>query len=406
LREALAVTGEKTITFSVGGIIWSCNDWDILEPGTIIAGETTPSPGITLAGATLRIRVHGVLARHIRVRVGDGPNGPDPDGRDAIGLSSGHVNEIYNVVLDHCSLSWAIDENMSFWNLDSHDNIVQDCIISECLQNSIHSEGEHSCGMLVGSHAQNATIARNLFAHNYRRNPCLVGDTSSVVVNNVVYNARMAIHSQDPENEGPMSSSIVGNVLLPGLDWAEPRIRLYDTVKEGSQVYIEDNIAPLPPRIDTAFNPLVEESPWWPGGLEVLSSDDVLDSVLANAGARPWDRDAIDQRIISDVKNGTGRIIDSQRDVGGWFEAGVGIRGVATWKSAEQGPAVMLDYGGRKIEFSHEDLIELDTAEELYAAANEIFGEDFPKPVFFHVNRDNTIAVATGAMPSVWPEDF
>jgi len=321
LREALLTPGARVIVFEVGGTIWATQDWEIEHPFVTIAGQTAPSPGITLAGATLRVLTHDVLVQHLRIRVGDRAEGPDPWDRDGVMLLGSHngSRKVYNVVIDHCSISWAIDESLSLWDPNVHDVTMRHCIVSESLQNSIHPKGAHSCGLLVGDHAQHATVIGCLLAHNARRNPYLKGDTSALVVNNVVYNAeRHSMHLCNPDQYSePILASVVGNVILPGLDSPSdgPPIKVYSYITANSRVYLSDNVAPSPPYVDAPDGVMVDEPPIWTSPLTVRQSDEVLEWVLANAGARPWDRDAVDERIISDVLNGTGRIIDSQADV-------------------------------------------------------------------------------------------
>jgi hypothetical protein len=336
LREALLTPGARVIVFEVGGTIWSTRNWDIHDPHVTIAGQTAPSPGITLAGGSLVIGTHDVLVQHLRVRPGDREEGPYFSDRDSFkilgtSLTTAPDRVAYNVVVDHCSLSWSTDENLSLWHPNVYDVTIRHCIIAEALKATAYREEPgHSMNLLVGDHVKRVSIIGNLLAHGWERNPQASGDTSSVIVNNVIYNGgQRAIQFQDYSDSGPLLASVVGNVIVPGPDSLPggTRIDLYDNLSPGTLIYLEDNealgrtddpwsVARIWAGIN--FNPRASEPPLWPEILTVRPSKEVLAWVLANAGARPWDRDAVDQRIISDVLDGTGRIIDSQDDVGGW----------------------------------------------------------------------------------------
>ena len=162
LKEALRVKGPKVIVFEVGGTIWweptGGTWWDITEPFVTIAGQTAPSPGITLAGSGIRVLTHDVLIQHLRVRSGDKEEGPLPVHRDAIkikGPPDGPPEGTYNVVIDHCSFSWGTDESASTWYPDTHDITIRHCIISEGLHYPAVAPDNMAMGLLVGYDTQN-----------------------------------------------------------------------------------------------------------------------------------------------------------------------------------------------------------------------------------------------------------
>ncbi|MFQ6024714.1 MAG: hypothetical protein ACE5NW_18530, partial [Acidiferrobacterales bacterium] len=110
LKACIDRSGPRVCVFEVSGTITLTRNLWIANPFITIAGQTAPSPGITIRGAALGIETHDVLVQHLRIRVGDDPNGPDPENRDAI-----RVEDKWGIVIDHCSLSWAIDETISAW---------------------------------------------------------------------------------------------------------------------------------------------------------------------------------------------------------------------------------------------------------------------------------------------------
>jgi len=139
LREALNTKGPRIVVFDVSGNIKLRSEIDIDEPYLAIAGQTAPSPGIALVGAGIAITTHDVLVQHIRIRVGDNRNGPDPQSRDVLTINDwpDEENDVYNAVIDHVSVSWAIYENMSTWGR-VHDITITNSILSEALWHSIH----------------------------------------------------------------------------------------------------------------------------------------------------------------------------------------------------------------------------------------------------------------------------
>ena len=222
-------------------------------------------------------------------------------------------------------------KNLNLWTSDGEappdaagvrDVTVSNCIIAEGLLR----DDNHHMGYIITEHAHNVTILRNLAAHNGQRNPVAKGDTSTVIVNNVCYNAgTAAIHFYDYANLGPIRSAIVGNVILPGpstTDDSARRILIRTPQRAEAKYYLADNDAPLSPLNESGQDIYVNEPPLWPPELDVLPTEAVLEHVLENAGVRPWERDLVDRRIVASVRERTGRIVDEPEDVGGWPEYG------------------------------------------------------------------------------------
>lgn len=348
LREALETAGPRIVVFEVGGVI----DLDrqslrITEPFITIAGQTAPSPGITIIKGGLNIAAHDVVLQHIRVRPGSAGQAPGSGwGEDAIN-TVGAVN----VIVDHCSLTWATDENLSAsghrfagqspegWRLGtSHDITFSHNIIAEGLANSSHEKFEHSKGTLIHDNATNILIYGNLYAHNYERNPHLKGGAYVEFVNNFIYdpgqramhyNLMVAEWGDHPFQNGKLTA--LGNVMRAGPSTEFPIALLMLGGQGDLEFYGRDNIAvdrigqPIPvlgryttgpARIIEVAEPPIE----WPG-LQILPAEDVERWLDQNAGARPWDRDAQDARILMNVREGRGKIIDSEAEVGGYPKA-------------------------------------------------------------------------------------
>jgi len=189
LRAALETRGPRIVVFAVSGVIDDERPLCIEEPFVTVAGQTAPGDGITLAGEELRIQAHDVVLRHLRVRTGDARTPHDGwDNRDAVNF--GHPRregDTHDVVLDHCSFSWAVDETLTVW-YRSHDITVQHCLLAEPLFHSKHPEGPHSMGILIGEGAANVSLHHNLLADSNGRNPQVAGAGVVDVRDNVVFN--------------------------------------------------------------------------------------------------------------------------------------------------------------------------------------------------------------------------
>src|SRR6187402_3739356 len=115
LKACIDATVPRTCVFEVSGTIRITSDLIIRNNQIRIAGQTAPSPGIMIRGAAILITASDVLIQHIRVRTGDDPNGPNPDNRDSLKITGTSTKTVRNVVIDHCSFSWSIDELASTW---------------------------------------------------------------------------------------------------------------------------------------------------------------------------------------------------------------------------------------------------------------------------------------------------
>ncbi len=321
LRAAIETGRPRIVVFEVGGIIDLKKELRIRDPFVTIAGQTAPSPGITLRGAGLVIQTHDVLVQHLRIRVGDRLKGPDPMDREGLKVS-GKGAKVYNVVCDHLSISWATDEVVSTV-YGPREVTISNSIISEGLQNSIHPQGTHSKALLVREGTWNLALIGNLFAHNYDRNPRVAGDSSVVMVNNLLYNTGKMhwIELDRGRGKKPQSISVIGNVFVPGPNtpqdaWA---IRVREECLPGTKVFHSDNLAAGPIlRGDSPFEAQVSAPPVWNASITPLPGAEVESKVLSQAGARPADRDAVDQRIVREMRTRSGFIVSSVGKAGGW----------------------------------------------------------------------------------------
>ena len=318
LQRCISHTGPRVCVFEVSGTIKLTSNLKIKNPYITMAGQTAPSPGIMIRGAGIVVKAHDVLIQHLRVRPGDAPDGPNYSNRDAL-IIANRRRFPSNIVIDHCSFSWATDENVSLWY--NFDNVtISQSIISEGLNRSWHPKGAHSMGILVSSSRGRISMTGNLFAHNHDRSP-LSGAGGLTFVNNVVYNWMYRATNLRGRTGIVSKNDVVGNVYIRGPDYkAGKPVVINSSMVAGSKVYVEDNEAAE--RTEDPWSVVSNKTgksykavsrKMWPKGLIARSTanNEVLNWVLANAGARPADRDSVDKRIITEVRTRTGRLIDS-----------------------------------------------------------------------------------------------
>jgi pectate lyase len=341
---AVNTPGPRIIVFEVGGVIdLGGKTLKITEPNLTIAGQTAPSPGITFIRGGFDIATHDVIVQHIRVRPGEAGFGKrSGHDFDAISVIAGH-----DVIVDHCSLTWATDENLSAsgprftgtspdeWRRGtSHYITFSHNLIAEGLARSTHAKGEHSKGSLIHDNVTDILIVGNLYAHNYERNPLFKGGVRGTIVNNLIYDPgpRALHYNLIAEEWGDHAHQLgrmvaIGNVLRGGPSTPADLPFMMLGGSGSVEWFAEDNIAvdaigrplPMTGRYSTAAAELIPIArPALPEGVRPLPSVQVQDHVVRNAGARPWDRDPIDARIVANVIEGRGEVIDSEAEVGGY----------------------------------------------------------------------------------------
>jgi hypothetical protein len=335
-REAVSTPGPRIVVFEVGGVIDMKGEMiRIKDPFLTIAGQTAPSPGITLIDGSVNVNTNDVVIRHIRMRLGASRHQTDwePDAFATIGA--------YNVIIDHCTFTWGVDENCSAsgprfngttpdeWRQNtSHRITMSNNIIAEGLSNSTHSKGEHSKGTLIHDNATEIAIVNNLYSSNKDRNALFKGGSQGIFVNNYIYNpgsnaVRYAqINSEWVGHTPEMGKlTIIGNVLQLGPSSSDMPLAY---IGNGPcQTYMEDNIAKTATGADARLTfgepqKFVTEKPVWYPALKPIKAEEVRQSIIKNVGARPWDRDEHDKRIIEEMISIKGKIIDSEKEVGGY----------------------------------------------------------------------------------------
>ena len=334
LRWACDTYGPRTVIFKVSGLIELKTWLTIFNPFITIAGQSSPGDGICLKNFGLNITTHDVIVRYLRCRPGD-EMGKDKEGgfeTDAISISE--FSE--NVIIDHCSASWSIDETLSVFSREPGNPplsvTIQWCIISESLNDSYHPNGPHGYGSLI-RFTGNASFHHNLYAHHFSRNPHVdtyLGGMTLDFRNNVIYNY------WNPGNTmfDPINMNYVANYIKPGIDTKNLDIAIYLVAESSTEdsllgqnvrrIYPEGNILEGKDYINQwdmfykVYNRNKMDKPFEVANITTELASDAFENVLMNAGATLPNRDSVDFRIIADVRNGTGSIIDSQSQVGGW----------------------------------------------------------------------------------------
>lgn len=341
LRYAISQSGPRTVIFEVSGTITINNYLDIVDPYLTIAGQTAPSPGIFIRGGNMRILTHDVLIQHLRIAPGDEAYAVTPTNRDAVNIDDAGGTIPNNIVVDHSTFTWSVDEVVSAYG--QYGNITfSNIIASEPLNNSIHvDEGAttpapHGFGPLFDNQPNSkVTLSGSLLSHAEGRIPYAMS-SEYVQVNNVLYDRINSFTRLSTQRNVPTKNTIVGNIFKNGpslAEWARGNkpIEINANMAAGSQVYVADNVAinhsfPTIDQWDFVDNnssltqqQLQLSSPVaWNTGMNVKPSGEVFNWVMSNAGARPADRLPYETRIINQAINGTGTIMDSMTEVGGW----------------------------------------------------------------------------------------
>lgn len=331
LRAAIETDVARTIVFHVSGTIDLESALRISHGNVTIAGQTAPGDGICLRNYPLLIAADNVIIRFLRIRLGDLRRQQE----DCI---SAYFQK--DIIIDHCSFSWGMDETATV--RDNENSTVQWCIISESLHRSFHKKGDHGYGGIWGG--KGATFHHNLIAHHASRNPRFHGsryhhEPEKEVVdfrNNVIYN--WGFNSAYGGEGG--KHNLVANYYKAG-PGSQHNNRIVEPWDSTSSWFIAENDVAGFPAISAdnwsggvqgkyKDSVIVAEKPFPAPPVETQSATAAFERVLESVGAIFPKRDAVDQRIIREVRDGTATfggswgeksgIIDSQAQVGGWPE--------------------------------------------------------------------------------------
>ena len=366
-RWACNQSGKRTIVFDISGTIMLKSELKIKNGNVTIAGHSAPGDGICIANYPFVIACKNIIIRYMRFRLGNEALKTNPKAHEGDGLG-GMDSE--NIIIDHCSVSWSIDECLSVYG--SKNTTVQWCIVSQSLNNAGHSKGAHGYGGNWGG--SGASYHHNLMAHHISRTPRLgprpgtQTDERMDMRNNVIYNW---IDNGVYGGEG-MNVNIVNNYYKPGKDTktgakgmriAAPGIRTSEYTKHDSgspnqwdimwhvwgKYYVDGNVNSKyaqvtndnwtygiynqidNSKVDNTYTETTKDTlrittPIPYEAVTTHTAEKAYEQVLAFAGAS-LHRDALDVVIINDTRDGTATytgsgckngIINSQDDAGGW----------------------------------------------------------------------------------------
>ena len=329
-RWACEQGGARIVVFNISGIIRLKSPIYVRAPYITIAGQTAPGQGVIIAGESFQVDTHDVIVRHMRFRRGETQVTYRED--------SFGGNPVGNIMIDHCSCEWGLDENISFYRhmFDLNDGKPKrkTPTVNVTIQNTISAKAldtwNHAFGSTIGG--ENTTFMRNLWADNTGRNPSVGWAGVFNFINNVVYNW---VHRTADGGEFKSMFNFINNYYKPGpltpkeslvghrIIKAESRSEGLFPFKQFGRVYANGNIMEGYPEI-TKDN--------WKGGIQIddhnaeidetvlalMRSDEPFNmpyvSIMDTRGAYQWVlnyagatipcRDIVDQRICEEVRTG------------------------------------------------------------------------------------------------------
>lgn len=324
LRAAIKTSGRRTILFRVSGNI-ALQSSLVIEHGDLtIAGQTAPGDGITIQNYPIKVHAENVIIRFIRSRMGD-----------LAGIEEDAISVIRSkdVIVDHCSFSWATDECGSFY--DNENFTLQYCILSESLNNSVHEKGAHGYGGIWGG--KQASFIYNFLLNHNSRNPRFNGsryhkEPALEIVdfrNNLIYNWQ-----GNSSYGGELGNhNLVNNYYKPGPATQSSKDRILEPYKPYGKFYLEGNLVLGYPKVSEnnvlgihgveAEKVLVSQAFGATNPFTIPASE--VESRLHVLVGQSLVRDAVDLRVLYDLQGMTVSlaphlkgIINSQEDVEGW----------------------------------------------------------------------------------------
>ena len=335
-RWACEQGGARIVVFNVSGIIQLKSPIFVRAPYITIAGQTAPGDGVIIAGESFQVDTHDVIVRHMRFRRGETLVWHRED--------SFGGNPVGNIMIDHCSCEWGLDENISFYrhmfDLNDGKEKRKSPTVNVTIQNTISAKAldtwNHSFGSTIGG--ENTTFMRNLWADNTGRNPSIGWGGVFNFVNNVVYNW---VHRTADGGEYSTMSNFINNYYKPGpltpkesavghrIIKSESRSQGLFPFKQFGRIYAVGNIMEGYPEITkdnwkggiqtadkdgdmdaTELALMRSNEPFEMAPISIMGAEHAFDWVLSNAGATVPCRDIVDQRICEEVRTGVAYYVD------------------------------------------------------------------------------------------------
>lgn len=358
LRNAIKTKGPRIIVFSVSGTIHLASALSITSDITI-AGQTAPGDGICLADYPVALKGNNIIVRYMRFRMGDrNQSSGMVDGAGSDDAFGGTRN--IRLIIDHCSMSWSTDEACSIYAGDSA--TLQWNLISEPMNYSYHfEEGDkdyehHGYGGIWGG--RHASFHHNLFAHCNSRTPRFDGNRNIKSTenadfrNNIIYNwGSNNVYAGEGGNYnvmnnyykwGPSTNKSVKERVLnpykkaPSLPYG--KFYLNGNYIDGSPAVTANNWLGVVMNEGTAADTVLSKvtTPFPAEAVTTQTATGAYPLVLQNAGAVLPRRDTLDMRIINEVKNRSGRMIDVQ---GGYPHGTPYSETMKAWPLLQSAPA-------------------------------------------------------------------
>ena len=336
-RWACEQGGARIVVFNVSGIIRLKSPIYVRAPYITIAGQTAPGDGVIIAGESFQVDTHDVIVRHMRFRRGETQVTYRED--------SFGGNPVGNIMIDHCSCEWGLDENISFYRhmFDLNDGKAKrkTPTVNVTIQNTISAKAldtwNHAFGSTIGG--ENTTFMRNLWADNTGRNPSVGWAGVFNFINNVVYNW---VHRTADGGEFRSMCNFINNYYKPGpltpkdeavghrIVKAESRSEGLFPFKQFGRVYAQGNIMEGYPEItsdnwkggvqtadkdgamsDTELALMRSDEPFTMPFISIMDTHNAYQWVLDNVGATIPCRDIVDQRICDEVRTGKAYYVEN-----------------------------------------------------------------------------------------------
>jgi pectate lyase len=333
-REAVeSAKGPRTVVFDVGGTILLKQPLRIRGKSNLtIAGQTAPGKGITLRDHGMEIRdSRDIVVRFLRVRLGD-------ENKPKGGADCMTVDRNENIILDHLSLSWGIDGNSDY--RANAGMTLQWLIYSEALNESIHEKGAHAMCTSIRDCKGDTSVHHNIYATSRHRHPTLGGGSGKVNPQALIdFRNCVNYNWSGPTNFGGMRINVINNYYRPGpmTDNTAWPMQIKDSLVEKARGFMGGNIFERMPEVfnkdnytavlytNTGKYASTRREIWEAGkefdtgefSIPTQSAKEAYDACLRYAGCS-LARDTVDERLIADVAAGRGRLLNSQKEVGGW----------------------------------------------------------------------------------------
>lgn len=327
LRWALEQKGPRIILFDVSGNIALESMLHVTEGNFTLAGESAPGGGICITGHDTRFEADNIIVRHLRFRLGDKTSTQE----DAL-----EFRKCTGAIVDHCSASWSVDECASCYG--NRNFTMQYCLIYESLNHSTHKKGNHGYGGIWGG--RNATFHHNILAHHSSRNPRLDHPFLYWGRDLLLYRGTVELYNNTIYNWGDKACYggeegwwiFCNNLFIPGPDtkntteflqssvYPKPHAtnghyHISGNIVEGNEEIANDNWVGVDIQGNTTREEIEMAAPRKMWG-ETPQAAHITVMGPSGAGAKPTDK--ADERVLAEILDRSGSIINSQDEVGGW----------------------------------------------------------------------------------------